>query len=267
MPLTEIQRSVVAVLRPFRSAHDYVGGGATLNREWPRLSDDMDIFHDRRGRLPRGVDRELDALRDNGYSVEVTASADSTVEVIVGKFGFETKVQWLDDEESCRRFFPAVDDGELGFRLHQADVAVNKVLCASRRNRAVRDAVDLVNIVERYCPLGPLVWAAVGKDNRTNPLRMIQDIRRNAFGYSDAEIRTVRMEGGVGLSRAALRATLEPALSSAEDYCERSAPDEHLGYLFVNAQEVPVSADLTTIARGDARVIPIQDFSAIPNIV
>ena len=61
-----------------------------------------------------------------------------------------------------RRFFPAQNDPEFGFRLHEADLAVNKVLCAARRNSAARDAVDLVNIVDRYAPLGPLVWAVSG---------------------------------------------------------------------------------------------------------
>ena len=61
----------------------------------------------------------------------------------------ETLVQWFDDEETCRRFFPAEDDPEFGFRLHETDLAVNKILCAASRKTAARDAVDLVNIVER----------------------------------------------------------------------------------------------------------------------
>ena len=51
MPLTSLQRLVVETLRPFRSSHSYVGGGAALNQRWPRLSDDMDIFVDQRKQL------------------------------------------------------------------------------------------------------------------------------------------------------------------------------------------------------------------------
>lgn len=42
MPLTVIRQSAVEVLRLHRSERSYVAGGAALNRDWPRLSDDMD---------------------------------------------------------------------------------------------------------------------------------------------------------------------------------------------------------------------------------
>lgn len=157
MPLTDLQRMAVRTLRPFRTAHAFVGGGAALNYEWPRLSDDMDIFHDHRNQLPDSVEPELQALRKADFSVEITNNDQLMVEVILRKYGFETKVQWLDEPETCRRFFPALEDDDFGFRLHQADVAVNKVLCASRRRSAPRDAVDLISIVRRYSPLGPLI--------------------------------------------------------------------------------------------------------------
>jgi hypothetical protein len=196
VPLTKIQRLVVPILRPFRSAQDYVGGGTALNQRWQRLSDDMDIFRDSPNRFPNSIEPELQALRDNGFAVEITTHNDWMVEAILRQYGFETRVQWLNDPETCRRFFPAIIDDELGFRLHQADVAVNKLLCASRRRSAARDAVDLVNIVRHFCPLGPLVWAATGKSPGLSPAQIIRSTREIAFGYADAEIRAVRMEGG-----------------------------------------------------------------------
>ena len=156
MPLTDIQRKVIEVLRPFRNENNYVAGGAALNQRWPRLSDDMDIFQDQRNQLPDQVGLELQALRDDGLAVEIKVENDLIVDVTVREDGFETRVEWSDDFGTCRRFFPAVVDDELGFRLHQADLAVNKVLCASLRREAARDAVDIANIVRRYAPLGPL---------------------------------------------------------------------------------------------------------------
>ena len=41
MPLTDIQRDVVVVLKQFRTPHTYVAGGAVLNHNWLRLSDDL----------------------------------------------------------------------------------------------------------------------------------------------------------------------------------------------------------------------------------
>jgi len=179
-------------------------------------------------------------------------------------YGASTLIQWLDDPETSKRFFPAVNDGDFGFRLHQADNAVNKVLCASRRNRAARDAVDLVSIVRRYAPLGPLIWAACAKDDDLNPLRMAESIRKNAFGYADVEIRTVRMDDGESITREELREVLVPALQAATAYCEEVAPEKYTGYLFVNQNEVPVAASAEDIATQLARAIPIKDFRALP---
>jgi hypothetical protein len=266
MPLTELQRMVIDVLRPFRTRHDYVGGGAALNQNWPRLSDDMDIFHDNRNRLPRSVARVLQALRDNDFTIETIVDNSSTVEVIVRKYGFETRVQWMDDPETCKRFFPVVEDASFGFRLHQADVAVNKVLCASRRERAARDAVDLAHIVRRYSPLGPLVWAATGKDLSVSPLKMIRDLRRIAFGYSNEEIRAVRAQDGSSTSREELQEALDAALDDAGDYCEEVAPAELIGHLFVDADNTPVAADEKALKSGSVRAVPARDFSAVPTI-
>ncbi|UYN95213.1 MAG: hypothetical protein KIT25_24920 [Enhydrobacter sp.] len=211
---TPLQRRVVRTLRHFRSTSSYVGGGAALNQRWPRLSDDMDIFSDRAS-LPNAAMLELKALEDAGFTVRVTTRDEWMVEAIVREYGFETRIQWMHEEETSRRFFPALYDEELGFRLHPADAAVNKVLCAARRHSAARDAVDLVSIVRRYTTLGPLIWALAGKDPKLNPQRAISDIRRIAFGYSDEEIRTVRMGDDPGMNRQEVRDVLDRALIAA----------------------------------------------------
>ena len=267
MPLTDLQRMVARILRQFRTEHDYVAGGAALNTTWLRLSDDMDIFRDYRNSLQGGVERELTALRDAGFSIEITTNDEWIVEAIVRQYGFETKVQWLNDRETSRRFFPAIDDENLGYRLHQADVAVNKVLCAARRRSAARDAVDLASIVSRYCPLGPLVWAIAGKAPDSPPPQVIKAIRANAFGYSDDEIRTVRMADDNVMTRDELRSILEPALGQANDYCNDVAPEDHIGCLFVNSDQIPVAADLAAISSGAVRVMNVQDFTPVPRIV
>jgi hypothetical protein len=260
MPLTDIQRRVVRVLNEFRARHDYVGGGAALNQKWPRLSDDLDIFHDRRNALPQSARPELEALKATGFSIEIMVETDSTVEAIARLYGFETRIQWLDDEETSRRFFPAIADEELGFRLHQADLAVNKVLCASRRRTAARDAVDVAAIVERYAPLGPLVWAACAKEPNVNPSQMVTRIRDISFGYSEEEISTVRMEDGHPADRAAMRHTLDAALDQARTYCEETAPIDLAGHLFVDGADIPINANEQDIENGRARALEIRLF-------
>lgn len=263
MSLTDVQRRVVRVLQSFRDEHNFIAGGLALNQQWPRLSDDMDIFQDQRHRLPDCVEPELQALRDAGFSVNVTTRDGWMVEAIVQEYGFETRVQWLDEPETSWRFFPAVADDELGFRLHQADVAVNKVLCASRR-REVRDAVDIVAIARRYAPLGPLIWAAVAKDNTTNPTRLVQSIRARAFEFSDQEIRTVRMEAGNAMTHRELRETIGQALDDAQEYCEELAPTKYSNRLFIDSDERPVSADASALKNGLATAMPLRNFTPIP---
>ncbi len=264
MPLTPLQRIVIETLRPYRSPHDYVGGGVALNQRWPRLSDDMDIFHDRRARLPLDVGAEIAALQEAGFSTEVTTESEWMVEVILRRFGEETKIQWLDEPETCRRFFPCVEDDELGFRLHQADAAVNKVLCASRRTQAARDAVDLYLIEERYAPIGALVWAITGKDETRAPPEILRNLRTNLFGYGEQEIETVRMEAGFRLSWRDLRTELDRALGQAHDYCDLIAPADFTGHLFVNDDEIPKAASGDNVRAGHVRPVSLRDFTVIP---
>lgn len=266
MTLTAIQRSAARVLRPHRSKYSYIAGGAALNREWPRVSDDMDIFHDYGDRLPHSVAPELEALRDAGFAVELTSEIDLVVDAIIRKGGEETRIQWFYDEETCRRFFPALDDPDFGFRMHDADVAVNKVLCAARRDSAPRDAVDLVNIVERYAPLGPLVWAVSGKTLDIAPPAILRGIRANVFGYAREEVETVRMTDGSPMDWRRLRDVLDRALDAASDYCEHTAPLEYPGCLFVDANQRPVEADDAAIEIGRSIARRIRDFSGIPAI-
>lgn len=262
MPLTSLQKMVAKVLSPYRTASNFVGGGAALNRQWARISDDLDIYADHRS-LPKSAELELEALRKQGFSVDITVSSDATVEAIVKKYGFETLVQWMDDPEASLKFYPAIYDEEFGYRLHEADNAVNKVLCTARRDQAARDAVDLVTIVNNYAPLGPLVWAVCGKDPELNPITIVQQIRKNAFGYADVELRAVRKDGEP-VTRDQVREILGAALDRAEKYCDEVAPLELEGRLFVNSLDLPIEATAGQIADKTAHARPIKQFRTSP---
>lgn len=266
MPLTEFQKSVMEVLRPFRNHQTFVGGGAALNAEWPRLSDDLDIFNDVRRSLPDQIEAELQVLRGKGFSVEVDTRDELIVEAIVRQFDRETKIQWLDEPETSMRFFPAVVDEEFGFRLHQTDNAINKVLTAARRQSAARDAVDLVSIVRGYAPLGPIIWALPAKHENLTPPKILQSLRANAFGYADVEIATVRVVGEP-VTRRLVRDVLKPAFDSAAAYCDGPAPIELLGRLLVNADDVPVEAVQQDIDDGRVRALTIRNFGAVARMV
>ncbi len=138
-------------------------------------------------------------------------------------------------------------DEEWGARLHQADLAVNKVLAASGRSKA-RDIADLVSIGRNYSSLGPLVLAAAGKPPNFSPRRTIDEIRRHALSIPADEFAAVRglpADWSANFIRDEALRMLEPA-----DKYIMSAPPDLVGVLAVNKNEVPI--EVPGGRRGDA---------------
>ena len=94
-----------------------------------------------------------------------------TWEATVSDDSSSTVIQWMSDTRI--RFFPLVKDEQWRLRLHQADLAVNKVLAASSRRKA-RDFADITAIAANMCPIGPLVMAASGKPPAYSPQKIIE---------------------------------------------------------------------------------------------
>ena len=223
-------------LAPNRSETSYAAGGAVLNREWPRLSDDIDIFHDTDEEIVGAADRDIETLRAAGFQAVVDIRIYGCVEARVRRNEMsETIIQWM--SETKHRFFPIVRDDQWGARLHQVDLAVNKVLAAASRTKA-RDHVDLVFISERMSPLGPLLMAAAGKPPFFSPQRMAEEIRRRGLSIPDEEYLAVK-----GLPSSftpqGLREALIKALDRADQYIAK-APPETVGTIAVDKNERPV---------------------------
>ena len=73
----------------------------------------MDIFGDNQTSLPAGTLPEREALEAAGFTIDVTLETEITVEVIVKQYGEQTMIQWMQDDEFSKRFFPAIYDNEL----------------------------------------------------------------------------------------------------------------------------------------------------------
>lgn len=266
MALTDLQRSVMRCLAKNRSAESYAAGGAVLNRDWPRLSDDIDLFHDTDEQIVEAADRDIDLLRKEGFQVIVDTRIYGVVEARVRRTEMsETVIQWM--SETRMRFFPIVRDDDWGARLHQVDLAINKILASSSRTKA-RDYVDLVSIAEHMCPLGPLVMAAAGKPPFFSPQRIVEEIRRRGLSVPDEEYLAVK-----GLpsdfSPRALRDALIKAIDHAEQYLAK-APAESVGVLAVDKQDRPIEVedlkDPSVIIRRptqEAEVMPIPADASI----
>lgn len=189
MALTQLQSDILRCLAKNRSETSYLAGGLMLNKNWQRRSDDIDIFHDTDEEVTEAAKADIATLDAAGYKTRTDFIVYGCVDATISDGKSGTIIQWF--AETKRRFFPLVKDEEWGARLHQADLAVNKVLAASGRSKA-RDIADLVAIACNYCPLGPLVLAAAGKPPNFSPRRTIDDIRRHALSIPAEEFLAVK---------------------------------------------------------------------------
>jgi hypothetical protein len=55
VPLSKLQSAILRLLASHRDAESYVAGSTPLNRDAPRYSNDIDLFHDREERVARAA--------------------------------------------------------------------------------------------------------------------------------------------------------------------------------------------------------------------
>lgn len=227
MALTVIQRRVCRLLADRRRAsrESYVAGGVALNLalQAHRVSRDLDVFHDTSEAVTRSSHHDRALLHETGYEVVVLREQPGFVEATVSQRGDTLIVEWARD--SAFRFFPLVEDEELGLTLHAFDLATNKVLALVGRLE-VRDWIDVLTCDERLQPLGYLAWAASGKDPGFTPPGILAQARRSSH-YSAEEVAALTFAGGAP-DAAALSRRWHAALAAADETVAR-LPREHVG--------------------------------------
>lgn len=181
MPLTPIQKRVLAVISALRHPGSHVAGSLPLHsgEHSARESRDIDLFHDAVAAMHVAYAADVDALCDAGFSVARSdAWSDTFRRVVVGGAGSEDtmEIDWAVD--AAWRFFPPVPDPLLGWRLHDVDLACNKALALAGRSET-RDLVDILAWSQRL-GLATIAWAACGKDPGYNPLSLLEQMRRSA---------------------------------------------------------------------------------------
>jgi len=195
MALTHLQRRICRLVAENRlaSGESYVAGGAALNEliAAPRVSRDVDLFHDTEEALATtwALDRRL--LEAQGFAVHVVRERPGFVEAEVGEEKELVLLQWVRD--SAYRFFPLVRHDDLGLVLHPFDLATNKVLALVGRLE-VRDWMDVIQCHERIQPLGYLAWAACGKDPGFSPASILEHAARSSR-YSAEEVAELAFDG------------------------------------------------------------------------
>jgi hypothetical protein len=199
------------------------------------------------GRSPESyaqVERDVASLAAAGFRLHLVLREFGLVEYEVADRDGRTIVRWMGDTD--RRFFPIVRDETFGWRLSDADLAVNKVMAAATR-RQVRDAVDVAALDRDYLSLGALAWAAAGK-TALGPGEIVENVVRNAVTQGRDAYAAVRSTEPVD------GAAIIGALTAARDRALerfRALPPESYGCLFVdaNGDVAEPTSDLMALRR------------------
>jgi hypothetical protein len=232
MPLTDFQMALAEVLAENRTFDSYLAGGAAILIEphTVRYSNDLDYFHDSERRVADAFAADRKLLEDRGYSLRIDLTQPGYIRAIVGMGEKTTKVEWSHD--SSWRFMPTVRDERVGFVLHPIDLAVNKVLALAGRDEP-RDLLDTIHLGATVLGLGPLCWAACGKDPGFTPLSLLELLRRRGRVRPD-ELARLNLAEPVDLQ--ALKQTWLAALDLVEPFVAVRPPDE-VGCLYYSVTE------------------------------
>lgn len=212
MPLSRLQSKILEIIASRRSPNSYVAGGAPLNRSGPRMSDDVDIFHDSELAAAESAEADAALLRRAGYTVEWLRRSGGTYSAQITLDGESTKLEWVADSDF--RYFPATPDLQFGFVLHPVDLAVNKLMAAASR-REPRDFVDLMGIHKRYMPLGAVACAATEVAPGYTPEGLLAELKRNSR-FNPDDLR--RLKGVTDVDAAELMADFRTAVADAEAF-------------------------------------------------
>lgn len=242
MPLTALQKDVLAVLAGNRSEGSHFAGGIVLHaaEDSARFSHDFDIFHEAAAEVARASNRDVETLRAAGFHVIPLAREDEWEKDTTFRKARITResevleIDWAAD--SAFRFFPIEPDPLLGWRLHRFDLATNKALALSARTET-RDYVDIVELGRLY-PLAAICWAACGKDPGFSPLFLLKMMRRFAR-VDPAKLEEIQARK---LDPVALKVAWIEMGDEAEAKMVRLAdeqPEMPIGVAFVDAEGKP----------------------------
>jgi len=230
---------VLRVLAANRNPDSFVAGGTVLHQapDSPRLSKDVDVFHDRPDALLAAFDADRATLERAGFTVEPVGRVQPEFRRAMVRLGDrQTKIEWVQD--AAFRFFPVEADPELGWRLNFWDAATNKVLAMAGRQK-LRDFFDCLYLHQDHLHLGALVWAASGKDPGLTP-EFILDWALRGNRFYPADLREIRLERPLDLVVA--KEKWFAAVQEARDLVAR-LPVTELGCFYLDAGGRPVCPD------------------------
>jgi hypothetical protein len=226
MALTQYQTTILKLLSERRKTEgiSYIAGGTALNKllNAPRISNDIDIFHDTSEALASTWEKDRQCLLNANFTIDVLRHAPTFIEARIYSNTDEILIQWVRD--SAYRFFPVVEDEMLGLTLHPFDLATNKTLALAGRLE-VRDWIDTIECHKSLQQLGYLIWSACGKDPGINPAMILNDASRMHYSREELDILDF---GNNPPSAENLSLEWKKAITSAKKIID-ILPEEHLG--------------------------------------
>ena len=231
MPLTDFQRTILALLAQTRTPDSYLAGGAALHfaPNSVRYSNDLDFFHDSSQRVASAFSEDAALLEEAGYGLDMEISQPGFIRAVVSRDGESTRIDWAHD--SAWRFMPPIRDPLGGFVLHDIDLSINKTLALVGRDEP-RDFIDILFVHERVLPLSALTWAAVGKDPGFTPLSIVELLRRRGRHRPED---MARLNLTTPFDAVASKELWLGALADAEAFA-RSGPTDEVGCLYYSPE-------------------------------
>jgi hypothetical protein len=112
------------LLSTHRDPESYVAGSTPLNRDAPRYSSDIDVFHDRAERVSVAALDDAATLTNATYRVVWLRQLPLIYSAEISLGDVSTRLEWVVDSDF--RFFPTVPDDTFGYMLHPVDLAAIK---------------------------------------------------------------------------------------------------------------------------------------------
>lgn len=236
--MTKLQARILRILAAGRSPESYLAGATVLHRsdDSPRYSQDLDFFHDLADSVARSAEADAATLLTAGIDLEWLLRSPTFYRSVVSVEGEALKLEWAQD--SAFRFFPVQADEFCGYRLDDADAAVNKILALAGREE-VRDFVDILHLHQTSLSVGTLAWAACGKDPGYSPAFLLDHAGRHVR-YSQDDLNRLHLREPLGVSD--LKRQWLAAVEQAHGLIE-ALPEADVGCLYLASDGVPVTPD------------------------
>jgi hypothetical protein len=224
-----------------RSPESYLAGATVLHRadDSPRFSEDLDFFHDLADSVAQSAETDAATMKAAGIGLEWLLRTPTFYRAVVSIDREQLRLEWAQD--SAFRFFPVQADEVCGYRLHDADAAVNKILALAGREE-VRDFVDILHIHRTGLSVGALAWAACGKDPGYSPAFLLENAARHVR-YSQDHLNRLNLREPLELDE-----LKRQWLAAAEQAQTLFAvlPETDLGCLYLADDGSPVTPDPTS---------------------